>query len=236
MQSDIADRPQADWYGMREAAQSSPSAFRSLLEQYKSTTSPVIAGWLIGVITHCRRHGPVQPEEAIAALIELTKSLKVWALGQTPTGLLAALQSAIYENGLPDRTDHKALAEFIWQAAFQHYSTFKGPRHDLDVDVINLCASLARREQLIPVLTTRSGLRDEMILKLESMVQRLATEDKDLYRATAPMRILRSNHCGSATTATFANGPAVPISARQSASSNAPAAGGLLWLVTSGRG
>lgn len=186
MESDSADRPEGDWYGMREAAQSSPLAFRLLLEQYKSTTSPVIAGWLIGVITHCRRHGPVQPEEAIAALIELTKSLKVWELGQTPTGLLAALQSAIYENGLPDRTDHEALAEFIWQAAFQHYSAFKGPRHDLDVDVINLCASLARREQLISVLTTRSGLRDEMILKLESMVQRLAREDKDLYESCGP--------------------------------------------------
>jgi hypothetical protein len=186
MQSDSADRPEADWYGMREAAQSSPSVFRSLLEQYKATASPVIAGWLIGVITHCRRHGPVQPEEAIAALIELTKSLKVWELGQTPTGLLAALHSAIYENGLPVRADYEALAEFIWQAAFQHYGTFKGPRHDLDVDIINLCAILARRDQLIPVLTTRPRLREEMIPKLESMIQRLATEDKDLYDSYGP--------------------------------------------------
>jgi hypothetical protein len=172
-----------DWYAMREAAQSSTAVFRSLLEKYKTTSSPFIAGWLIGVVTACRRQGSVPPEETVAALLELTKSMKVWEMNQTPTGLLHALFCATYEDGLPDGADYEALADFIHQASFENYSTFKGPAYHLDIEVIHVCSSLAGRGQLLAVLATRPGARDEMILRIESSLRSLAENDKHLYES-----------------------------------------------------
>jgi hypothetical protein len=167
---------------MLERVRSGPSGLRFLLDKCKATTSADIARSLIVVITRCRREGPTQPAESIAALFELLESLDLWGLGQSvATGMTWALHSAVYEDGLPEAVDRKKLAEFIEQAFAQADSGSSARIDDLSLSTAGLCASLAAWDQLINVLATRPGAREEVMLKLEVMLRDMAKNDKELY-------------------------------------------------------
>jgi hypothetical protein len=171
---------------MREAAQSSAAVFRSLFDEYKSSTSSMITGWLIGVITNCWRNEAISPEDAIGAMIELMKKPRLWEMHfSTTTGLLNHLHSVIYEEGLPEAADRRALADFIHEAILKNTKAYKSPPHELDVDIANLCWSLAFREQLAPVLATRPGAKAETMGALQSILRNLAG-DEFLYEHYGP--------------------------------------------------
>jgi hypothetical protein len=169
-------------------AQASPSGLRQLFDRFSETDSPIIAKRLIFLITQCRRAGPVPPSEAILLLSELLEKMDVWSLGQrVPEVLLSALYSAIYEDGLPVGFNRAALAGFIVRFSSQD-DPVDAPADDFRVLTINVCASLAMRDELLSVLATHPGAREEMLGRVEAILERFAKTDAvllDLYRDEA---------------------------------------------------
>ena len=110
---------------MLELAISRPSGLRELIEKHGATTSPEIAGALLGVLYQLQREGPVPASEAKSALIGLLRTLRVWELAPwTPEGMLDTLYRAIDDHGVPDDADLHALAELIERAAAQDERSF----------------------------------------------------------------------------------------------------------------
>lgn len=173
----------ADCEAILEVVDSNGSSVQTVLERYRDTESPAVAGALIGMISQCRRAGTVDAGVAVCALISLTRTLKVWRLGHSiSTGLLAAIYAGIYDFGLPSTADRVALLDFIIEAASREPAENGEPRFDLAIGVVELCSALAGREELAKLVRS-----NDTALWLESRImgfQRTMRETKGtLYEA-----------------------------------------------------
>jgi hypothetical protein len=167
---------------MLELATSRPSGLRELVEKHGTTTSPEIAGSLLGVLNQLRRDGPVPASEVNSALFGLLRTLPVWEISPwTPEGMLEVLRWAIYENGIADDADRNALAELIERAAAQDEHTCSRLRLIND-GTIDICASLASRGELLSVLALRPGAREFVTHQIEEMKRRFSAEDVGRFR------------------------------------------------------
>jgi hypothetical protein len=169
------ENPQSDpvnYDTLLEAAHTGPG-LQALVKKHKLSSSPQIVGSLLGVITECRRHGPTTPAQALLAFMELLESVDLSKAGHCiPAAMLGILHSAIYEDGLPEGIDYKAIAEFVHRATSQDPTTFPGRIDDWNTGAVDVCAGLACRNLLIPVLATRPGAREEMILNFQVILFR----------------------------------------------------------------
>ena len=171
-----------NWDTMLELVKSRPSGLRELIEKHGATTSHEIAGALLGVLNQVRREGPVSPSEANSALFGLLKTMRVWEIAPwTPEGMLSVLQSAIYEEGIPDDADRPALAELIERAAAQDERNCSRLRLIND-GTIEICASLAARGELLSVLSLRPGAQEFVAHQIEEMKLRFSEEDAEPFR------------------------------------------------------
>lgn len=170
-----------DWFSMLDLIRSRPSGLSELIQKHGATTSHEIAGALLGVLNQVRREGPVSADEANSALFGLLRTLRVWEISPwTPEGMLNMLANAINEDGIPNDADRHALAELIARAAAQNEETCS--RLPLINDsTMELCASLVRQGELLPILALRPGTRKLLAQKFEEMRQGFAA-DTDPYR------------------------------------------------------
>lgn len=158
-----------DWDSMlREATEDLQGVYR-LIDTYRSTTSAVAAGCLIGVLTHCRRNGPLAPDQATVELVKLAESCDVWRIDGAANSLLAALYAAFYENGVPEQADWEVIANLLHRAAVIESSSFE--RIDLVMsDLLDVCAALASRNQLVRVLKQKHGLAEIIHRRLRPLI------------------------------------------------------------------
>jgi hypothetical protein len=165
-----------DWYSMLDLVRSRSSGMRELIEKHGATTSHEIAGALLGVLNQVRREGPVPAPEANSAIFGLLRTLRVWEISPwTPEGMLNTLRNAIDEDGIPDDADRHALAELIARAAAQNEESCS--RLELIHEgTVEICASLARRGELLPILALRPGTREFLTQRFEGMKRRFSTE------------------------------------------------------------
>jgi hypothetical protein len=165
-----------DWFSMLDLIRSRPSGLSELIQKHGATTSHEIAGALLGVLNEVRREGPVPTHEANSALFGLLRTLRVWEISPwTPEGMLNTLRKAIDEDGIPDDADRNALAELIARAAAQNEETCSRLQL-IDGSTMDVCAGLARRGELLPILALRPGARELLAQKFEQMRQGFLAE------------------------------------------------------------
>jgi len=88
-----------------------------------------------------------------------------------PEGMLNTLDSAISEDGVPGDADRGAIVALIERAASQSEQSLGRPTEGLQIALIDVCASLAAREELDAVLAARAGSREAVILGIERAKQ-----------------------------------------------------------------
>jgi hypothetical protein len=165
-----------DWFSMLDFVRSRPSGLSELIQKHGATTSHEIAGALLGVVNQVRREGPVPAHEANSALFGLLRTLRVWEISpSTPEGMLNMLRNAIDEDGIPDNADRDALAELIARAAAQNEENCSRLQL-INYSTMDLCSSLARQDELLPILALRPGTRELLAHKFEQMRQGFAAD------------------------------------------------------------
>lgn len=171
-----------NWDSMLDLAKSGPSGLRELIQKHGATTSPEIAGALLGVLNELRREGGVSANEATSAIFGLLRTLRVWEMAPwTPEGMLDTLHRAIDDHGIPRDADRGALAEIIERAAAEDEHT-RGRRLELlNIATINVCSSLVNWGELVAVLALRPGACESVTRNVEAMKRRL-TADESLFQ------------------------------------------------------
>lgn len=152
---------------------SRPTGLRELIEKYGATTSDDNAATLLAALTQARKEGWVSSAEVTAELFDLLRTLRIWEMADwMPEGMLNVLRRAIDEDGIPDDADRYALAELIERAFTQNE---KGcSRIELIEDsAVEICVSLARLGQLLPIISLKRGARESVIRRLEELMRRL---------------------------------------------------------------
>ena len=171
-----------NWDTMLELASSRLSGLRELIEKHGATTSPEIAGALLGVLYQLQREGPVPASEARSAIFGLLRTLRVWEIGpSTPEGMLNTLYRAMYDDCVPDDADLPALAELIERATAQDERSFGRRLELLNTATIDVCTRLVSWGQLLTVLACRPGARESVMHGIEAMKRRSWATSDDLY-------------------------------------------------------